>query len=627
MNLPSHELTNRQNYPTKCFPARTLQHRGKEGPGHWLVAYRQTEERRYRSLHRRVKETLRKSDKKGHGNTLDAPFLLRSHCVDKPSELYSVDVSEQNLNSVKPEELKEFINVAYIDASINSLSLDSFRSFVSLRKLSLAVNGLCNLTFDADDFPQLEVLDLSYNNLSADVFVSVGLLPSLKVLHLTGNQLHRLPTNPGFSHLNTTQLPAPEEDTWFRALEVLILDDNKLSSAVFSSLKNLRRLRSLNLQRNRITEVPYLQLPGSLKPLIGKESDEEIFSLTESNPNIDEHIRKISESPQAVHQEELCGESSLPLPALQYLNLADNNIAEEDALMAAALFPSLRVINICSNPLTTRRRELPLLTYYLIERLGITIKRKEYQEAVMMPMKMSTDLKWKVEEKSSKVTKKSKQRDEPYSAQTQAGKKERTDEKTPELSQEIPNGFFVTQTTDFPRLEFFDGKETAEKRKMVDIPEEYVLMNAKANTGVEAIGIQTAVRMLDYTPKNLNVYRDSKPKLDSFQTPYREREKRIKKLPPVKLTKRPTEKLDELIKAIKESSSIRQVPLSSAINSPSLTKQDHKEIQSLLRDMKTKYKMVHKKAMDQIASIQAERDTDQNRAEFPPLNSNSIPSA
>ena len=40
-------------------------------------------------------------------------------------------------------------------------------------------------------------------------------------------------------------------------------------------------------------------------------------------------------------------------------------------------------------------------------------------------------------------------------------------------------------------------------------------------------GIQTAVRMLEHTLKNLNVYRDSKPKLDSIQTAYREREKRV----------------------------------------------------------------------------------------------------
>lgn len=35
--------------------------------------------------------------------------------------------------------------------------------------------------------------------------------------------------------------PDKEEDAQFEALEVLMLDDNKLSSGVFSSLTNLKR--------------------------------------------------------------------------------------------------------------------------------------------------------------------------------------------------------------------------------------------------------------------------------------------------------------------------------------------------------------------------------------------------
>lgn len=43
----------------------------------------------------------------------------------------------------------------------------------------------------------------------------------------------------------------------------------------------------------------------------------------------------------------------------------------------------------------------------------------------------------------------------------------------------------------------------------------------------DSTGIQTAVRMLEHTLRNLNVYRDSKPKLDSIQAPYREKEKKV----------------------------------------------------------------------------------------------------
>lgn len=95
--------------------------------------------------------------------------------------------------------------------------------------------------------------------------------------------------------------------------------------------------------------------------------------------------------------------------------------------MPVALFPVLREIDIHSNPLTTERSgkifflkrqflnissgfwvlkspsylcpntgDPPLLTYYLQERLGITIKRKKTQDIVKLPLKVSTDPKWKV---------------------------------------------------------------------------------------------------------------------------------------------------------------------------------------------------------------------------------------
>ena len=96
--------------------------------------------------------------------------------------------------------------------------------------------------------------------------------------------------------------------------------------------------------------------------------------------------------------------------------------------MAVALFPKLREIDIHSNPLTTRRSgnpswvfpfmrlflkiecsmlkspsciclnagDPPLLTRYLHDILGITIKRKKTREDVKLPLKVSTDPKWKV---------------------------------------------------------------------------------------------------------------------------------------------------------------------------------------------------------------------------------------
>ncbi|XP_076606914.1 X-ray radiation resistance-associated protein 1 isoform X2 [Chaetodon auriga] len=590
MTAASNKLDDGKSYPTKCFPARTLLHRKREGGGHWLVAYGKAEEQRYRTVRRRIKETHRECEKdrgtdRPRGNTLDGPFLLQLHCVDEPSELCSVDVSEQNLDSVKPEDLKAFDGVVYIDASVNSLSLGSFSSFVSLRELNLSLNRLCNMTFHAADFPYLEVLDLSYNSLSADDLVSIGHIPRLKVLRLTGNQLHHLPPNLASSDHDTTQLPPEEEHTRFKALEVLVLDDNRLSSEVFNSLANLKRLKCLNLQGNRISQIPYLQLADGSKPL---------------QTSTAEHVKRLSQE----RWEEYCRGSSFPLPQLQFLNLADNKIAEEEALMAVALFPKLREIDIHSNPLTTQRSgDPPLLTYYLQERLGITIRRKKTLDVGKLPLKVSIDPKWKVEERIPKVSKKPLVMDAPCPAQLERR----------ELNTEH---FFLTQATDAPEYQFDpQADETETREKEETNRDDTRLMDVTLNPDVvQPIGIQTAVRMLEHTLRNLNVYRDSKPKLDCIQTPYRGREKKIKELPPLKPMKRPAERVEEMIKEIKGSTTIRQVPLSSALCGTGVNKQ---EALSLLRDMKTKYKMVHKKTMEQAASIEYHRNTDRSRAEAP----------
>lgn len=40
-----------------------------------------------------------------------------------------------------------------------------------------------------------QMLDLSYNNLSADDILSLGSLPNLRVLHLSGNNIKSIPTD------------------------------------------------------------------------------------------------------------------------------------------------------------------------------------------------------------------------------------------------------------------------------------------------------------------------------------------------------------------------------------------------------------------------------------------------
>ncbi|XP_042076809.1 X-ray radiation resistance-associated protein 1 [Haplochromis burtoni] len=460
--------------------------------------------------------------------------------------------------------------------------------------------------FDAAAFPLLEVLDLSYNCLSPDAIDSLGRLPRLKVLHLTANQLQRLPPNLGSSHRDPTQLPAKDEDTCFQALEVLMLDDNELTSGVFSSLKNLTRLKHLSLQGNCISEIPFMQLVGFSKPVQTATEEEEEEALAHSEPS-DQYLTRISEIFRKHNWEQNRKESSLPLPALQYLNLADNKVAKEEALMAATLFPMLREIDIQFNPITTRRRGDPPLLTYMQERLGITIKQKKTPEVVKRPLKVSTEPKWKVDEKIPKVSKKLILLNPQSQAGKNAGKNSRN-----HTFHEKRKPFFLTQAADGPEFEFSllpEDKETADskERKQFDF-----LMDVEPNPRVLKLnGIQTAVRMLEHTLKNLHVYRDSKPKLDSIQTPYREREKRIKELPPLKPVKQLTERVEDMIKEIRESKTVKVVPLGTTLQSRGVSKQEYKEALSLMRDMKRTYKMVHAKTMEQEATIKSDRDSDQ----------------
>ncbi|XP_056140195.1 X-ray radiation resistance-associated protein 1 [Lampris incognitus] len=638
------------SHPSSCFPVRQR----KEGAGHWLLVHKNEMESKYRNLQtKKKKHHLRtKSNESGikstaesgtsdtpTHNTLNAHFLMRLHCVDKPSELCSIDISDQRLTetAVKSEDLKEFDTVVCINASVNSLSLGSFSNFCSLRELDLSLNGLCNMIFNAEDFPHLEVLDLSYNRLTASDIVSIGLLARLKILHLSGNKLHDLPPNLGCLNHDPTH-PTKEEGATFRALEVLRLDDNKLSSGIFSSLAHLRRLRHLNLQKNYISAVPNLQPRGCLNLLqTCKEQKDKAHNSVHVSSNPEKLKRVVEES-----QEDYSEGSSPPLPKLEYLNLAHNKIAEEEALLAVAVFPVLKEIVIHSNPLTTwRSGGCPLLTYFLQERLAIKIKRKEKPEVVKPTIILSTYPRKKIKKNNAKLSKRPLLMEVPISsrfsehqplgekqyknkwenlktrlsAQTQIEKNEETYRKT--AINKTTEPLFVTQTTDFTDYQLSLQADDREITKSMENNEDNViseklkgykmLLDTKPNPDVaEPTGIQPTVRILAYTLKNLLIYRDSKPKLDSFQKPYREKEKKIKNLPPLKSTQRQAEKVEEMLKEIKGSKTLKRIPLGHVLDGKGANQQEYEEALSLLEDMKKKYQLVLLKTAEQAARIESE---------------------
>ncbi|XP_030684618.1 X-ray radiation resistance-associated protein 1 isoform X1 [Nomascus leucogenys] len=274
-----YKLDDGKPYLNNCFPARNLLRMPEEGQGHWLVVQKGNLKKKPKGLvgaQAERRESLKVTSfefkgKKGSrqenqvdlpGRILDQAFLLKHHCVRKPSDLCTINVSGLKFSKAKENDFKHFHSVIYINASENLLPLEAFHTFPALKELDLAFNGIKTIYVKYGDFKLLEFLDLSFNSLTVEAICDLGILPHLRVLLLTGNGLTSLPPNLAVAEqeASVTSLTSKRYILRFPALETLMLDDNRLSNpSCFASLAGLRRLKKLSLDENRIIRIPYLQ--------------------------------------------------------------------------------------------------------------------------------------------------------------------------------------------------------------------------------------------------------------------------------------------------------------------------------------------------------------------------------
>lgn len=436
------KLEDDSTFAVNCFPARGIARSTHEGAGSWIIAYAHEQHRRFgRSLKpikrvvdqysEEIKFSSTNKDVEQHrGNSLNEDFLLRHHHIDTAIDLCSVNVCDCDLEFTDDVNFSKFENVAYVNASENLLSLAPFHTFPALREIELPVNGIRGIKVKEGDFPSLQVLDLSYNNLSSSDVLALGILPRLKVLTLTGNGLSEI--HPGIcqSYVNSKG----ESCIYFQNLEVLLLDDNRLRDmATFAALASLPALRELNLDKNGIMLVPYLKVLGEKvlsethsftkdrpsRSANGKKSSrgssrknkrvlsgkgtvsgiiEPLTQLPFENNEKDDEKREddVDNGRQAESRENVSGglseqshDVSMPTPPFQQLrilSLANNKIADEEHVLAVAGWPSLQVIVLHGNPLIIRNNgEPPMLSHYLRKRCGISIMRQKSKTPVIKP--------------------------------------------------------------------------------------------------------------------------------------------------------------------------------------------------------------------------------------------------
>ncbi|XP_046853660.1 LOW QUALITY PROTEIN: X-ray radiation resistance-associated protein 1-like [Xenia sp. Carnegie-2017] len=404
------ELGKNVGFFGQCFPVRSLTRTNfSEGDGGaWLVAYKAEQRNRFNAVLCREPDVNLSGewfDKKGNlkrtnnplfdtKGKLDAKFLLNVCCVADPLDVYSINISGKDLCLVNDGDFSMFKNVFHIDAGENNLQLDNFREFPSLKSLELPLNNIGGkVVINEKDFTSLDTLDMSCNSLTENDILALGVLPALKVLHLTGNQLESLPTG-------MSKPVSNRQNTFHSNLEKLWLDQNYLTDKdTFSCLADLKRLKYLNLAHNKISSVPYLQLLHAksksykntteentqrerqhmLNEMVNQKIDngnskksileEDLFGAVDSERQPDYHHETVKNQ---------CNQDRYmsPFSSLRIINLANNHIKDEEDLLELSTWPCLEKVVIWGNPVAISGRwGPPMVMQQLSLVAGIEVTR------------------------------------------------------------------------------------------------------------------------------------------------------------------------------------------------------------------------------------------------------------
>lgn len=119
------------------------------------------------------------------GKLLDGFLILFSCRVKLPHESIKSKLASQNIVEVIEEDLCYFQNLNSIDLSDNRVRLEQLKNLKALSEVNLQYNQIQNIPpLSVDDFPKLENLNLSYNNLTPSSLRNIYNLKKLKILDL-----------------------------------------------------------------------------------------------------------------------------------------------------------------------------------------------------------------------------------------------------------------------------------------------------------------------------------------------------------------------------------------------------------------------------------------------------------
>uniref|UniRef100_A0A8D2ITF5 Uncharacterized protein n=1 Tax=Varanus komodoensis TaxID=61221 RepID=A0A8D2ITF5_VARKO len=451
-------------YPTNCFPARSL-------------------------LRPRYEE----------GNVTQRPLdMARSIYLNCPGLDFKPGLIWKQLFlcrflQAKEDEFEEFNSVAYINATENLLTLG---------KECIAI--LVGLNIGTSSSPGLLILDLSYNNLSPEDVQALGVLPHLKVLHLTVSAA---------THGNHIGL--------FPALEVLLLNDNHLSHPnVFVSLQGDLTPQGVGDARGQA-------------PALGHRPACQAQSMRKSRGCCPSRGSGRISFPWR---------SCLPSAALSQPTVCRTWIREAEL----ASWPLHQGIHSLRFPRSPTAGDPPLLTSFLQNKLGIKTIRKKVSKPekprLFIPIKANRKV-W-LERRRMLL-------------RGQWGKERAA---VLPLSLFTHNDSASGETRGKSRGPCKHRPLSRLCSNLVQRKRLSLHLNPFSSLLIPP-GIQQNVRALENALRHQRVYRDSKARLDSFQKPYVPMRKKVQRVPAPPAAKTKAERLEEILLKMREPTNIVQVPL------------------------------------------------------------------
>lgn len=143
---------------------------------------------------------------------LDGFALLEASGLGFPEDSRRATLAGLGYSSAVEEDLLFFTGLVYLDVSDNLFDFNCFEKLPRLKELRIVCNNLEEIG-EIQGYEFLSCLDLSYNKLTQESVLSLAMIPNLRELDLSGNNLMTLPSQMDLFH----------------RLERLALEHNKFS--------------------------------------------------------------------------------------------------------------------------------------------------------------------------------------------------------------------------------------------------------------------------------------------------------------------------------------------------------------------------------------------------------------